>query len=116
LQTGSTEIIHTVTFNADGSCVSLATNKGFKIFTTDPLKLRQHRDLGAPLQFVEMLGRSNLLALVGFEHSLFVSNRVALFDDGISASTQNATTSSAIAPSSRTSSPSNLESNTWWSL
>jgi len=51
---GSTEYINSVSFNSDYSCIALATNRGFKIFTTEPLKLKQHRDLGAPLQFVEM--------------------------------------------------------------
>jgi hypothetical protein len=60
------EIVHTVSFNWDNSCVALATNKGFKILSTQPLKLKQHRDLGAPLQFVEMFDRTNLLAFVGF--------------------------------------------------
>ena len=75
------EYINTVSFNSDYSCIALATNKGFKVFTTEPLKLKQQRDLGAPLQFVEMYERSNLLALVGFDHAAFKSNRVALFDD-----------------------------------
>jgi len=44
----------------------LATSKGFKIMSTQPLKLKQSRDLGAPLQMVEMVDRSNLLAFVGF--------------------------------------------------
>lgn len=61
--------------------MALATSKGFKIFATQPLKLKQSRDLGAPLQMVEMVDRSNLLAFVGFENSAFVSYRVAIFDD-----------------------------------
>ena len=60
------EIINTISFNWDNSCIALATNKGFKIFNTQPLKLKQSRDLGASLQFVEMVDRSNLLAFVGF--------------------------------------------------
>jgi len=46
------EIVNTASFNWDNSCIALATNKGFKILSTQPLKLKQHRDLGAPLQFV----------------------------------------------------------------
>jgi len=41
-----------LTFNWDNSCIALATSRGFKIFATEPLKLKQHRDLGAPLQLV----------------------------------------------------------------
>jgi|JI9StandDraft_1071089.scaffolds.fasta_scaffold577525_1 hypothetical protein len=61
--------------------MALATSKGFKILSTQPLKLKQSRDLGAPLQMVEMVDRSNLLAFVGFENSSFVSYRIAIFDD-----------------------------------
>jgi hypothetical protein len=70
-----------VSFNWDCSCIALATTRGFRVFTTQPLKLKQTRDLGASLQIVEMVDRSNLLALVGFENSAFVASRIAIFDD-----------------------------------
>lgn len=66
MNTEMIEIINTVSFNWDNTCIALATNKGFKIYATQPLKLKQYRDLGAPLQFVEMVDRTNLLAFVGF--------------------------------------------------
>lgn len=61
------------------------------MFTTQPLKLKQARDLAAPLQIVEMVDRSNLLALVGFENSAFVAYRIAIFDDSTPYHTQIAT-------------------------
>lgn len=47
--------------------MAVATNKGFKIYTVEPFELKQSRDFGAPLQIVEMVNRSNLLALVGYK-------------------------------------------------
>ena len=40
---GDTEYIKSVNFKSDYSCMALATNKGFKVFATQPLKLKQHR-------------------------------------------------------------------------
>jgi len=56
--------------------VALATNRGFRVYTTQPLKLKQARDLGASLLIVEMVDRSNLLALVGFNLDRCIVNLV----------------------------------------
>lgn len=75
------EIVNSVSFNPDNSCLSIATSRGFKIFTTQPLLLKRCRDLSAPLQYVEMVDRTNMLAFIGFDNTPFVGNKVAIFDD-----------------------------------
>lgn len=42
--------INSIHYNADRSCMALATNKGYKIFTLDPFVLKRDRDFGAPIQ------------------------------------------------------------------
>lgn len=44
------KVIHSISFNADCSLLSIATNVGFKIYTTSPTSLKQERDFGAPIQ------------------------------------------------------------------
>ncbi len=61
-----TKEINNLSFNSDFTCFAMATSRGFKIFRLNPTALLQERDFGAPLKIVEMIGRSNLLALVGF--------------------------------------------------
>lgn len=46
------EVINSVSFNADNSFMAIATNIGFKIYSTQPFALRHQRDFGTPLQFV----------------------------------------------------------------
>lgn len=59
------EVINSISFNPDNTFMALATSIGFKIFSTQPLILRHERDLGTPLQFVELINKSNLIGLVG---------------------------------------------------
>jgi hypothetical protein len=62
--------------------VALATSIGFKIYSTQPFALRHERDFGTPLQFVELINRSNLIGLVGEKETPFTPpNRLAIFDD-----------------------------------
>jgi len=44
------KVIHSITFNADNSLLAVATNVGYKIFSTNPTNLKQERDFGAPIQ------------------------------------------------------------------
>jgi hypothetical protein len=45
--------------------MALATSIGFKIYSLYPLALRHQRDFGTPLQFVELVGKTNLIGIVG---------------------------------------------------
>jgi hypothetical protein len=59
------EVINSVSFSSDSSFIAIATNVGFRIYSTNPFALKRHRDFGTPLQFVELINKSNLIALVG---------------------------------------------------
>lgn len=83
------ETINSVSFNADNTFVGLATTRGFKIYSTQPFALRHERDFGTPLQFVELINKTNLIGLVGEKETPFTPpNRLAIFDDSIDISKQ----------------------------
>lgn len=73
------EEILCLSFNADKSFLAVGTNRGFRIFCLDPFELRQHRDFAAPITMIEMINRSNLLALVGFTEGS--RNKLRIYDD-----------------------------------
>lgn len=59
------ETINSINFNPDNTFAAVATSKGFKIFSTQPFKLKFQRDFGTPLEIVELINRSNLIGIVG---------------------------------------------------
>lgn len=60
----------------------MATSKGFKIYSIQPFALRHERDFGTPLQFVELINKTNLIGIVGEKETPFTPpNRLAIFDD-----------------------------------
>lgn len=59
------EVINSVSFNQDRSFMALATSIGFKIYSLQHFALRHQRDFGTPLQFVELVGKTNLIGIVG---------------------------------------------------
>ncbi|RKP17756.1 hypothetical protein ROZALSC1DRAFT_30471, partial [Rozella allomycis CSF55] len=99
----STKSLMYVNFNQDFTCFSVGDNYGFKIFNTDPMKLKMDRgkvnynflkkkgtlgnnsllDLkGQGIGIIEMLFRTNYLALVGGGDSPYQSNnKVLIWDD-----------------------------------
>lgn len=69
-------------FNQEGTCFSLGTEKGFKILNCYPFKDGCSRDLGGGIRIVEMLGRSNILALVGGgKNPKYPANKVIIWDE-----------------------------------
>ena len=77
------ETINYICFNVDNTCLAMGTSRGFKVYSTDPFMLKQERDFGAPIQIIEMINRSNLLALVGSKDTPFSPpNKLVIFDDG----------------------------------
>jgi len=91
MDTGSLnkEKINSISYNADNSFMAIATSIGFRIYGIQPLVLRQFRDLGTPLQLVELIGRTNLIGMVGQKETPFTPpNRLAIFDDSTCEITQ----------------------------
>ncbi|CAG9319613.1 unnamed protein product [Blepharisma stoltei] len=75
------ELIYTG-FNQDYSCFTLGTDSGFRIFNTYPLKYCFRRDFPGGFGIVELLYRSNIVALVGGGKSpRYPPNKVIIWDD-----------------------------------
>ena len=71
-----------VSFNQDSSCFAIGTQRGFKIYSSYPLKNAYERILDGGIGIVEMLYKSNIIALVGGGHSpKFNKNKVIIWDD-----------------------------------
>ena len=76
------ESILNVAFNQDNSCFSIGTELGFKIYQTYPLKGPYERKMKGGIGIVEMLYKSNFLALIGGGKSpKFSNNKVVIWDD-----------------------------------
>ena len=60
----SSPTINFINFNQTGTCISLGTSKGFKIFNCEPFGKFYSEDSGG-YAIVEMLFSTSLLALVG---------------------------------------------------
>ncbi|PNY09732.1 WD repeat domain phosphoinositide-interacting protein 3-like [Trifolium pratense] len=75
--------LHTLSFNQDHTCFSTSTSTGFRVFTCDPLRHLFRRIFPSDgFNHVEMLFRSNILALVGNgSHPHFPPNKVIIWDD-----------------------------------
>lgn len=73
-----------VSFNQDHSCFTCATRNGFRVFNVDPfsVQLRAGIESVGSLARVEMLDRSNIMALIaGGSLPKFPENAVMIYDD-----------------------------------
>ena len=69
-------------FNQDGSCFSVGTENGFKIYNSNPFRDNFERNLEGGIGIVEMLYKTNILALVGGgKQSKYPDNKVIIWDD-----------------------------------
>ena len=71
-----------ISFNQDDSCFAIATENGFKIYQTYPLKGPYDRKMGGGIGKIQMLYKSNFLALLGGGTiPKFNNNKVVIWDD-----------------------------------
>ena len=75
-------ILH-ISFNQDGSCFCLGTKKGFFVYNTSPLKLLSFREFNEGINIVEMLKKTNILALVEESDKFtdLLNNKLIIWDD-----------------------------------
>lgn len=82
IESPNTTVVLSVAFNNDCSCFSVGLNTGFCIFHAATCSLKTTRDFNAGLGLVQMMGKSNYLALVGGGRlPRFAQNKVILWDD-----------------------------------
>lgn len=71
-----------VGFNQDQGCFSVGTSSGFRIFNTFPFKDTFSREFDGGIGIVELLYRTNIIALVGGgDKPKWPHNKVMLWDD-----------------------------------
>ena len=69
-------------FNEDYQCFFSGTESGFYIYNSNPFKERFHREMDGGIGIVELLGKSNIVALVGGgTNPKFSPTHVMIWDD-----------------------------------
>tara|TARA_R100001163_G_scaffold64213_2_gene57946 strand:+ start:18700 stop:19806 length:1107 start_codon:yes stop_codon:yes gene_type:complete len=69
-------------FNEDYQCFFAGTESGFYIYNTHPYAVRFHRELDGGIGIIELLGKSNIVALVGGgTNPKFSPTNVIIWDD-----------------------------------
>ncbi|KAK4451088.1 SVP1-like protein 2 [Podospora aff. communis PSN243] len=70
------------TFNDDCSCFAVGLNTGFCIFDSEECSLQSARDFNAGIGLVQMMGKANILGMVGGgKQPKFAANKLILWDD-----------------------------------
>ena len=75
------EILY-INFNQDGTCIAVGTETGFKIINIFPFLDLYYKDLKGGIGIIEMLYKSNILALVGGgKNPKFKLNELIIWDE-----------------------------------
>ena len=81
LKDNPNEILY-VSFNQDGTSIAIGTENGFKIINTLPFLDIYYKDLDGGIGIIEMINKSNILALVGGgKNPKYPINELILWDD-----------------------------------
>lgn len=71
-----------ISFNQDQSYLAIGSEAGFKVYKCNPFKELFTREFGAGIGIVEMIHRTNILAIVGGGKTpRFPKNKVMIWDD-----------------------------------
>ncbi|CZS98018.1 hypothetical protein WAI453_011863 [Rhynchosporium graminicola] len=82
IESDSSSIALSASFNHDASCFSVGLNSGFCIFNSEPCQLRVSRDFNAGIGSAQMLGKANFIALIGGgRQPKFPQNKAIIWDD-----------------------------------
>ncbi|KAK0105129.1 Phosphatidylinositol 3,5-bisphosphate-binding protein [Cadophora gregata] len=82
IESESSSVALSASFNHDASCFSVGLNTGFCIFNSEPCQLRVSRDFNAGIGAAQMLGKANFIALIGGgRQPKFPQNKVIIWDD-----------------------------------
>ena len=75
------EILY-INFNQDGTCIAVGTETGFKIINISPFLDLYYKDLNGGIGIIEMLYKTNILALVGGgKNPKFKLNELIIWDE-----------------------------------
>ena len=81
LNDNSNEILY-INFNQDGTCIAVGTETGFKIINISPFLDLYYKDLNGGIGIIEMLYKTNILALVGGgKNPKFKLNELIIWDE-----------------------------------
>lgn len=78
------EQIQCISFNQDFTCFALGTTSGFRVYGIESSKIRERfkRKFNGGIGIIELLYKSNLVALVGGgKHPMFPTKKVIIWDD-----------------------------------
>lgn len=78
----TTDKILYLSFNLDGTCFNIGHTDGFIIYNTDPFKLKFKLSGIGEIKIVEILNKTNLVAIIGTNNNrLYPSTKVTIWDD-----------------------------------
>ncbi|KAG7291414.1 hypothetical protein NEMBOFW57_001433 [Staphylotrichum longicolle] len=82
LESPSSTVVLSISFNDDCSCFAVGLNTGFCIFHAETCALRTTRDFNAGVGLVQMMGKANYVGLVGGgRQPKFAANKLIIWDD-----------------------------------